>query len=295
MPGAPLTAARITDINTGFKTSFRGGFAGVTPLWAEVATRVPSNARTEKYSWLGAWPKIREWIGDRVVNELSGHEYSITNKRFEGTVEVDGDDMRDDQLGIYGPMFEEQGRATAAFPDELVFGLLAAGATQKCYDGQYFFDTDHPVADGVVSNHGGGAGPAWFLLDTSRALKPLIFQDREAFDFVALDNPNDPNVFWKNKFVYGTTGRCNAGFGFWQMAYMSKQDLDADGYKAARAAMGAFKDDAGRPLGVRGTILVHGPSLEDAARQVLLAETNAGGGKNIWAGTARPVLVPWLE
>lgn len=291
----PLTAQSLGDINTAFKTSFRAGFAGVTPLHDLVATRVPSTARTEKYTWLGAWPKIREWIGERVVRELSGHDYSITNKRFEGTVEVDGDDMRDDQIGIYGPMFEEQGRATAAFPDELVFAMLAAGFATKCYDGQYFFDSDHPVKDGSVSNKQDGAGPAWFLLDTSRSLKPLIFQDREKFDFVALDNPNDPNVFWKNKFVYGTTGRCNAGYGFWQMAFASKAELNAANYKAARAAMGGLKDDEGKPLGIRPTILVHGPSLEGDALQVLVAETLAGGGKNIWANTAKPVLVPWLE
>ena len=42
--------------------------------------------------------------------------------------------------------------------------LVAAGFTSLCYDGQYFFDTDHPVgpneSPASVSNHGGGAGTA---------------------------------------------------------------------------------------------------------------------------------------
>lgn len=289
-----ISASLLADLFTGYKTSFRGGFAGAQPVWNQVATRVPSSARSEKYSWLGQWPKIREWIGDRVLRELSGHEYSITNKRFESTVQVNADDIKDDQLGMYAPMFEELGRAVSVFPDELIFALLALGHVTKCYDGQYFFDTDHPVGDGVVSNEGGGAGTPWYLLDTSRALKPLIWQDREAFDLVAQDDPKDTNVFMKNEFVYGTTGRANAGFGFWQMAFRSKQALDAAGYKAARAAMAAFKDDEGKPLGIRPTLLVHGPSLEGDALQVLVAETLAGGGKNIWAGTAKPLCVPWL-
>lgn len=293
MPKA-ITTALLADLFTGYKTSFRGGFAGISPMWSQVATRVPSSAREEKYSWLGQWPKIREWLGDRVVRELSGHSYSVTNKRFESTVKVNKDDILDDQLGMYGPMFEELGRATAAFPDELIFALLAAGHQTLCYDGQFFFDTDHPVAGASVSNEGGGAGTAWYLLDTRRALKPLIWQDREAFDLTALDDPRDPNVFNRNEFLYGTTGRANAGFGFWQMAFRSKQTLDAAGYEAARAAMMAFKDDEGRPLGVMPNLLVHGPSLEGAARRLLINELDSDGGTNEWKGTATPLLVPWL-
>ena len=43
---------------------------------------------------------------------------------------------------------------------------------RACYDGQNFFDTDHPVGEQgsqeTVSNVQTGAGPAWYLLDTTR-------------------------------------------------------------------------------------------------------------------------------
>lgn len=290
----PITQQLLSDLFVGFKTSFRAGFAGVTPAWDQVATLVPSSARTEKYSWLGNWPKLREWVGERVVKQLAGHGYEVTNRRFESTVEVDADDIKDDQLGIYGPMFQELGRAVTAFPDELIFGLLAIGHQAKCYDGQPFFDDEHPVGDAVVSNITAGAGAPWYLLDTSRALKPLIYQKREEFDLVGLDNPNDPNVFWKNKFVYGTTGRAEAGFGFWQMAHRSQATLDADGYQAARTAMGELKDDEGRPLGIGSKLLVVPPSLEGAGREILQAERNAAGATNVWRGTSELLVVPHL-
>ena len=53
--------------------------------------------------------------------------------------------IEDDQLGIYTPLFEEMGYGAATHPDELVFGLLKNGHTTNCFDGQSFFDTDHPV------------------------------------------------------------------------------------------------------------------------------------------------------
>ncbi len=286
----PISAQLLRDMTTGFRTNFRSAFAGAQPQYLAIATVVNSTTRTEKYTWLGKWPKIREWVGDRVVNRLAAHDYSVSNKRFETTVEVDADDVRDDQLGVYGPMMSEQGRATAMFPDELVFDLLANGHIAKCYDGQPFFDDEHPVANGVASNVTAGAGAPWFLMDTTRALKPLIFQNREAFDLVALDNPDDPNVFNRNAFVYGSTGRCNAGFGFWQMAHRSQADLDAAGYEAARAAMMSLEDDSGRKLGVKPNLLVCPASQEGAARRLLKAELKAGGATNEWAGTAEPMV-----
>lgn len=51
------------------------------------------------------------------------------------------------------------------------------------------------------------------------------------------DNPPDENVFYKREYIYGSDGRCNVGFGLWQLAYASKQPLTAENYEAARAAM----------------------------------------------------------
>lgn len=96
MAPRPITAQVLTDIFTGFQTTFQRGFAGVTPTWSQIATRVASTTKTEKYGWIGAWPKIREWLGDRHVNELSASDYSITNRKFESTVSVDRDDVEDD-------------------------------------------------------------------------------------------------------------------------------------------------------------------------------------------------------
>ncbi|MFN3582609.1 Mu-like prophage major head subunit gpT family protein [Phenylobacterium sp.] len=289
-----ISAGLLTGLFTGFKTLFQGGFAGVTPLYTRVATVVPSSTKTEDYGWLGKWPKIREWIGDRHVNELAASKYSITNRSFETTVEVDRDDIEDDRLGIYAPMFQELGHAVAVFPDELVFGLLAAGFTTKCYDGQYFFDTDHPVGEGVKSNMQAGASTPWFLLDTTRSLKPLIFQNRRAFGFDALDKSTDSNVFLRKKYIYGSDGRCDAGFGFWQMAFGSKADLTPENYELARAAMMSLTDDFGRPLGLKPNLLVVPASLEGKANRILKNQTKANGETNEWAGTAEPLVCQYL-
>jgi len=295
-----INRTALAGLYTGFSAAFQSGFAGVEPMYGRVAMTVPSTTRTNEYGWLGQMPRIREWIGDRVVNSIETYGYALRNKPFEMTIGVDRDDIDDDNLGIYTPLFSEMGNAAATFPDELVWPLLKAGFTTPCYDGQYFFDTDHPVLDenGVavsVSNTGGGAGTPWFLLDVSRVIKPVIWQTRKPFDnLIRKDRETDDNVFDRKEYVYGVDGRCNVGFSFWQIAYGSRQALDALSYEAARVAMGDLKGDYGRPLGVKPRLLVVPHSLEGAARRIVGNQLINGGQTNEWYGTAEVMVVPWL-
>lgn len=297
-----INQGNLSRLYTGFKTSFAEGLGMAKSMYERVATVVPSSTREEKYGWLGKVPRFRKWIGDRVIHNIKAHDYSIKNEPYENTIGVDRDDIDDDQYGVYGPLFREMGYATAAHPDELVWGLLKAGFDASrglCYDGQFFFDTDHPVIDEngdtiSVANTDGGAGEPWFLIDTNRPLKPIIFQRRKNYDFQAMNSPDDTNVFMRKEFIYGVDARVNVGFGFWQFAWGSKQTLDAANYAIARAALSGMKGDYGRPLGLMPNLMVVGPSQESAARKLLNSEYGTGGVTNEWKGTAELLVVPWL-
>lgn len=294
-----VNAANLRTLYTSFSTAYQGGFSGVAPLYPRVALTVPSTTRAQEYGWLGEFPQVREWIGDRVVRDLDANSYTIRNREFESTVSVKAPDIEDDNVGLYVPMFQELGRSAAAFPDVLAWSLLKAGFSSPCYDKQYFFDTDHPVLDEngqtvSVANTDGGAGAPWFLVDASRAIKPIVYQTRRAFDLVRMDAATDEVVFRENKARYGTYGRCNVGFGFWQLAWGSKQTLNAANYAAARAAMQSFKGDYGRPLGVMPNLLIVPPALESAGRKLVNSENASGGETNEWKGTAELLVVPWL-
>ncbi|MEQ9055610.1 MAG: Mu-like prophage major head subunit gpT family protein [Roseovarius confluentis] len=294
-----VNAANLNTLRTGFSTAFQGGLSQASTMHARVSTEVKSTQKEQKYGWLGKIPNVREWIGPRAVQNLAQHDYSIKEKPWELTIGVDRDDIETDNLGIYGPMFTEMGMSTGSKWDQLVFDLLKTGFTTECYDGQYFFDTDHPVLDEngeeiSVANTNGGAGTPWFLLDVSRAIKPIILQKRRDFDFVAKDKLTDDNVFDNKEFVYGADARGNVGFGFWQFAYGSKQTLSAANYATARAALSGMKGDYGRPLGIMPNLLVVPPSLESAGRKILNSEYASGGETNEWKGTAELIVVPWL-
>lgn len=296
--GLVINRGNLAILTQAFNAAFKNGIGMVKPMWQDVAMKVPSTTGEEKYAWLGATTRFREWLGERVYQNLKQHDYTIRNKTFENTVAVPREAIEDDQYGVYTPLMTQLGQDAMLHPDELVFGLVSAGFTSTCYDSQYFFDTDHPVGQNEspasVSNHGGGSGTAWYLLDTTKAIKPFILQMRRDYAFASKTAMTDENVFDKNEYVYGVDGRLNVGFGLWQLAYASKQTLDSTNYGASRAAMMSFKADSGKPLNVTPSVLLVPPSLEKAALEVIQAERLANGSTNIYRNTARVVVCPWL-
>jgi phage major head subunit gpT-like protein len=294
-----INAANMAILNQSFNAAFKGAFDVAAPMSGRIAMTVPSTTSEEKYGWLGMSTTFREWLGERQYQALKTHSYSIKNKRFENTVEVDRDSIEDDQYGVFSPLMSQLGQDSALHPDELVFGLLQQGFNTACYDGQYFFDTDHPVGlpgkVASVSNFQGGSGSAWYLLDMRKIIKPIILQKRRPYNFVAKDKLDDEDVFKKNTFVYGADGRSNVGFGMWQFAYGSKQPLDKTAYAAARSEMGSFKADNGKPLNVMGNLLLVPPNLEMAALEVIKQQRGANGADNVYANTAEVLVCPWLS
>lgn len=283
----------------GFKTAFQSGFSGVTPMYTSICTVVTSTASEETYGWLGDMPKLREWIGDRQVRSLQSKGYSIRNRKFEATIGVIRDDIEDDKLGLYTPRFQMLGESAAKHPEEVAFELINNATALNCYDGQYFFDTDHPVGkEGnvqSVSNFQAGAGALWILADLGRPLKPFIFQKRRDYAFTAKEDASKSDaVFMRDEYMYGVDARVAVGFGFWQMAFGSKATLDATNLKAAYEAMTSYTDDEGRLLGIKPTHLIVGNTNLFKAREVLLSD-QIGGSTNTLRNLVSIMEAPYLR
>ena len=144
----------LRGIYVGFNTLFNKALTTVTPLYTEVATVTPSTTDAETYAWLGDIPGMREWIGDREIQNLSASDYTIKNKDFELTVGIDRNAIEDDKIGLYNTSVEMLGHSAAMHPDKLVFELLKKGFTERCFDGAVFFSDEHEIGEKKVSNKG---------------------------------------------------------------------------------------------------------------------------------------------
>lgn len=295
----------LDDIQKSLKAIFLEAFLGATPRWPKLAMRVPSNAKIELYKFLSEVAKMRKWVGERELTNLKAYQFQIENLDWELTIPIDRNDILFDSLGLYTPLTQMMGVSAAEHPDDLLTDLLIKGGSSLCYDGQYFFDDDHPrmgslttqsnkgtaklgttgynaartamreITDGRGRNMGITpnllvVGPSkeaearklleseklyeiaadkvqvlsdnpyrgtaelmvwnelsdtyaeyWYLFDTTKPIKPFIFQEVKAPDFQAFASMTDEHVFKNKEFLYGVDSIDNMGYALWQLAYMS--------------------------------------------------------------------------
>jgi phage major head subunit gpT-like protein len=296
-----INQTNLDILTTGFKASYQNGFKGVDPFWKSVATMIPSSTRENAYAWLGQFPMLRQWLGERQIQSMLAQAYTLTNQKFEATVGVKRDDIDDDQYGVYNSLFTEYGRAAATHPDVEIFAALQSGETGLCYDGQPFFSADHPVgiegqtAISMVSNDQGGAGPRWYLMDTTRPLKPMIYQKRDEYEFIAKFDPKTSDtVFMLDEYLYGIRGRMAPGYGFWQMAQRSAQPITAASVEAAYTAITSLTSNEGRKLGLKPNVMLCGPSTYFTARALIEAQIINATSNTLYK-LVEVVNVPYLD
>lgn len=112
-----------------------------------------SDQGSEEYKWLGQTPAMREWVGGRHAKGFNENGLTIANKHYEGTLEVDVADMRRDKTGQIMVRVDELAQRTNSHWASLLSTLTINGESNVCYDGQFFFDTDHSEGNsGTQSN-----------------------------------------------------------------------------------------------------------------------------------------------
>lgn len=267
----------------GFKALFTKAFNAVDrKLFELVAQEVKSTKKEEKYPWLSGIPDMHEWVGDRVFTRLDDHDFSIKNRKFSNGIAVAVDDIADNELGSYVNAIEELARIAKMFPEKLVFELLRNGhlATALAYDDEPFFSATHPENGLVVSNIQGGTDPGWILVDSSRPIKPVIYQNREPVKFQRHEGKNSDAEFFKDERYYAAKARGNAGYAMWQLSFLSNAALTETNVNDAMATMMERQNDDGRDLDVVPDTIIVPPALRAQAKAIFETDRLTGGGSN---------------
>lgn len=277
--------------------------------WQLIATRVSSRKSEEKYAWLGESPWPSPWTDERQIKATNPEQnYVLTNAKYEATIGIEREAFDDELYGQISVRIQQLATNMARWFDEQVFSTLVNGETKECYDGQYFFDTDHTdpgatyttsqsnlgsseltVANlkstitamrkfkdgngkpaGITPTHlvvppdleftaieilksqyypsatnmgtstttdyvavnkvnpvNGALGlivspyitdsDSWYVVDLSKAVKPLILQEREPVEFKMLTS--DDNAFLRDQYLAGVRWRGAFGYSDWRLAY----------------------------------------------------------------------------
>ena len=65
-----LTRENLQAIAAGLNMTFNTAFKETETQWQKLAMKVSSGSAQNTYAWLGKFPKMREWIGDKVIHKL---------------------------------------------------------------------------------------------------------------------------------------------------------------------------------------------------------------------------------
>lgn len=118
-----------------------------------VSNLFQSDQASETYAFLGQSPGMRKWIGGRQAKGFSGQGITIVNDHYEATIEVGKKDVRRDKTGQILARVQEFADRAQTHWASLLSTLLINAPSTVCYDGQYFFDTDHSEgSSGTQSN-----------------------------------------------------------------------------------------------------------------------------------------------
>lgn len=307
-----LTRDNLKLLYQDFLTNFNDGYASQPTYYDVYASTMPSSTSENLYGWLADLDEFREWVGPRKIGNVVARDYKLANKDWELTRGLERNKVADDQYGFFSQVARMMGEKAKMWPDNVCTDVLEAGTSTLCWDGQFFFDGDHPVdfddaSKGTYRNYydstvgGGGTGyplnatnvnagmafmqevvgeggrtlnvtpshimvaprnrlkvleicqgslitqivqnvagnqnvaaaapdnllkgmltpivnprlsdpDAWYLLCCNRGLKPIVWQLRQAVNFVMRTSPDDPHVFDNKEFIYGSDGRGNAGY-----------------------------------------------------------------------------------
>jgi phage major head subunit gpT-like protein len=115
---------------------------------------IASDQEIETYTGVGAIAGMRERVGGRLLKKPAAYSMTLRNIPYEDSLYVNVEEIERDKTGQVQMRIRELGERARTHWAKLASDLLIAGETTVCYDGQYFFDTDHVSASsGTQSNH----------------------------------------------------------------------------------------------------------------------------------------------
>lgn len=139
-----ITPTNLAALFTTFSFLYQGGFTTAEVYWRRLASMVPSGTESNTYVWMEKIPKVRKWLGPRIIQNLVAREPRILiNDPYELTLEIPKYKIQDDQYGVYAPSASMMGQQAAKWPDDVLSTLILSNPT--AFDGKAFFADDHPV------------------------------------------------------------------------------------------------------------------------------------------------------
>lgn len=147
----PIDAQLATDatvsVNLAFQNTYQNLFKPGTIVSRFCMTDRMYGSKV-KLPIAGMYANWRKWVGPRVFNDLTRYMMEVSPEDYELSYEIDAnayDDSEADRFYIFRPVPEQLMARAELLPRQILVNLVKAGHNTNCWDGQFYFDTDHPI------------------------------------------------------------------------------------------------------------------------------------------------------
>lgn len=144
--------ATIEQVNTAVITRFAQAIGQSIVQMPDLATPIPSTSAFNTYGWWDSVPGMREWIGERVVNNIRENAYQLLNRFYEFTLGALREHIDDSNLGNLTIALNFVTEAIRTWKDDILFSAWQAGTSQVTFDAVPYFSTTHPLSGSNQSN-----------------------------------------------------------------------------------------------------------------------------------------------
>jgi phage major head subunit gpT-like protein len=155
-------------LTVGARAGFLQALKDTPQQWRTIANEFPMSAKAIDLVDLGAAPMPVESGAGLTVQDFVEKRLQVRPKDWDITVFISHNSMRDDQTGTLDQRVRAAGQQFNKHMDKLVFQALNGGGAATyglCYDGQYFFDTDHVDKGGHYQTSQSNANTVGLTLD----------------------------------------------------------------------------------------------------------------------------------
>jgi phage major head subunit gpT-like protein len=214
-----INRQKLQDLNKSFRVIFNDALTddSPSPFQAGTVLNVDSQTSIEEYNWLNAFPRLREWIGERKVADFKAEDHQIKNRSYEATLGVKREHIMDENFGLYEPQIQSLANEYGRKVRRHLSALLQAGMSGTIqvdddpersitgYDGVSFFNDSHPRSKeglGAESNVTDGGSDPLAEATIDEAMEVMETRESENGDILGVS----PNLLVAGPAMRGAIG-----------------------------------------------------------------------------------------
>ena len=142
----------LDDFRTETDALFDKIFGEAPGTYTAFTTEIATSKEINKMNWLGAPPMLQEFKGSTVFGKALTHDYTVIITEQAIGIEISKAQFRRDDTGTIALFIANFMVQAAKYREKTCHQTLSDGFDTDCFDGEFFYDTDHSFGGSTYNN-----------------------------------------------------------------------------------------------------------------------------------------------